>query len=162
MMQFDRAEPAAPEASLENAGVLRFVQAALASDTGAARAACDAFLKLGSAADVDHMRSWLGRVEPAPQGQELRLRSQRYMLSNQSADPAVAQLLDLDALVWPRRADGSFGAVVADLAGRFEAHAAAGAESRGRAIAYLDWLAAQAPDAASRDLWHERAEKLRD
>jgi hypothetical protein len=162
LAEVERAEPAAPVASVENAGVLRFVQAALAGDTGAAREACEAFQKLGAAAAAEHMRSWLRRVEPAPQGKELRRPSQEYMLSNQSADPAVAQLLDLDALVWQRRADTSFGSVVADLAGRFEAHAAAGAESRGRAVAYLDWLAAQAPDAASRDLWHERAEKLRD
>jgi putative zinc finger protein len=161
-IESDLAQSAAPATSVENTDVLLFVQAALAGDTGRAHAAWEAFQKVGTAADAEHMRSWLGRVEPAAAGKDLRERSVARMLSKSSTDPAVAQLLDLDALVWPRRGDPSFGATVSDLAGRFEAHAAAGAEPRARAIAYLEWLAVQAPDAASRDLLHARVEKLRD
>lgn len=160
-LETDVDQSAAFATSVENTDVLRFVQAALAGDTGGARAAWEAFEKVGAAADAEHMRRWLERLEPATSGKELRQSSRAPMLSMQSMDPAVAQLLDLDALVWPRRGDAGFGAVVSDLAVRLEAHAAAAAESRARAIAYLEWLAAQAPDAASRDLFQARVEKLR-
>ena len=144
--------------SVENALVLDFVQAAIAADFTAARSKSDQFEKIGSAAEAEHMRNWLRVGEPvSPPATRAR-----FFSSTVVADPAVAALLELDALVWPRHADPTFRGPIEALADRFEAHASASPEARARARAYLGWLAERAPDEASRRLWRARLEKLPD
>jgi hypothetical protein len=156
------------EASREDL-VARFVDAAVAGDTSAAR---DAFaqLEVESGLDVapearDAMRRWLATSGPEASRPAPPPAARRRNLVLQSAPggaPARANLdglLALDDLVWSRRGEPRYDDAVRGLARQFAARAT-DPRAQVRARDYLQWLVAHSTDDGERDAWRRMLEAL--
>lgn len=126
--------------------VRTFVAAALVGDTLAARAMRDAMAARDpAAAQLKPMDAWLQLPVPSAAGVRRA---------------TTAELAALDALLWPRREQPALRPHVEELARRLTQHAE-DAALRARAVAYVEWLAETAPDAAGRAAWRATLESLR-